>query len=55
MLYDSEYWVVDSRTEQSMSVAEMRILKLASGVTREGRIRNEYVIGSIGVWSVTNS
>jgi len=35
-----------------MNVAEMRMLKWMSGVTREDRIRNEYVRGSIGVASI---
>jgi hypothetical protein len=37
-----------------MSVAEMRMLKWMSEVTREDRIRNEYVRSSIGVASVVN-
>jgi hypothetical protein len=46
--YGSESWVVNRRIEQSMSVAEMRMLRM-SGVAREDSIRNEYVKGSIGV------
>jgi hypothetical protein len=49
MLYGSECWAVDKKIEQRMSVAEMRMLRWMSGVTREDRIRNEYVRGSIGV------
>jgi hypothetical protein len=36
---------VDRRIEQSMGVAKMRMLRWISGVTREDRIRNEYVRG----------
>jgi len=41
--------VVDKKINQSMSVEEMRMLRWISGVTREDWIRNEYVIGSIGI------
>jgi hypothetical protein len=37
-----------------MSVAKMRILRWMSGMTRENRIRNEYVKGSNGVASIVN-
>jgi hypothetical protein len=37
-----------------MSVAEMRMLRWMSGVTREDRIRNEYVRGSIDVASIVD-
>jgi hypothetical protein len=47
MLYGLEYWEVDRRIEQNMSVAEMRMLRWMSGLTRENRIRNEYVRGSL--------
>jgi hypothetical protein len=38
--------------EQSMSVAEMRMLRCMIGVTRENRIRNKYLKGSIGLASI---
>jgi len=37
-----------------MSVGEMRILRWISGVTREDRIRNECIRGSIGVASIVD-
>jgi hypothetical protein len=51
MLYGSECWVVDRRIEKSMSVTEMSMLRWMSGVTREDRKKNKYVVrgGSIGV------
>lgn len=30
MLYDSEYWAIDRRIEQSMSIAETRMLRWMS-------------------------
>jgi len=49
MLYGSECWAVDRRTGQSISVAEMKMLLWMSGVTKEDRIRNKFVRGSIDV------
>lgn len=45
MKYESEFWAVDKNIERKMSVAEMKILKWMSRVTRiqqivEGKIRN---------------
>jgi hypothetical protein len=54
MLYGSECLAVDMRIEHCMSVAEMRMLRWTSRVTREDRIRNEYLKGSIGVASIVN-
>lgn len=49
MMYGSECWAIDKTMERKMSVAEMRMLRWMSGVTRKDRIRNEYIRGSIGV------
>jgi len=46
-LYGSESWAVDKEMERRISVAEMRMLRWMNGVTREERISNEYVRGSI--------
>ena len=40
--------------EQRMNVAEMRMLRWMSGVTREDKIRNKYIRGSIGVASIVD-
>ena len=47
-------WAVGRKIEQRMSVAEMRMLRWMSGVTREGKIRNEFIRGSIGVASIVD-
>jgi len=52
--YDLECWVVDRRIEQSTSVAETRMLRRMSGVTRDDRIRNEYVRSSVGLASIVD-
>ena len=54
MMYGTECWAVDRKIEQRMSVAEMRMLRWMSGVTREDKIRNEYIRGSIGVASIVD-
>lgn len=53
-LYGSEYWADCKRIEQNMSIAEMRLLKWMSEVTKENRIKNEYVRSSVDVVSKTN-
>ena len=39
--------------EKKMGVAEMRMLRWMSGVTREDRIRNEYIRGSTKVVEIS--
>lgn len=41
-LYGSEYWVIDRRIGEIMSVVEMRMFRLMSEVTRKEKIMNEY-------------
>jgi hypothetical protein len=41
--------MVDKRIEPSMSVAEMKMIIWMMGMTRENRIRKEYVKGIIGI------
>lgn len=43
MLYGSEYWAVNEKTKQRISVVEIRMLRWMSGVTREDSIRNKYL------------
>lgn len=43
VLYGSKCWAVDSEIEQGKIVVEMIMIRQMSGVTRERRIRKEYV------------
>jgi hypothetical protein len=43
MLYGSEYWVVYRRTEQSINLVEMIMLRWMSGVKREDIIRGNFI------------
>jgi len=45
MLYRSEGWAVDNKTEQQVNVAENRMLRWM----REDSIRNKCISGSVGV------
>lgn len=40
-------WMVDRRVQQDISVVEMRMLRWIRGMTREDRIRHEYVSGIV--------
>jgi len=46
--------MIDRRRERSISVAEMRILKWISGMTRKYKMRNEYLKQSNGVTSIVD-
>lgn len=43
MLYGLEYWPVDRKIEQRISVSKIRILKWMNGVTKGDRIRDAYI------------
>jgi len=51
VLYSWEYWVVENKTEQEVSVAEIRIPRWICVVTMEDRIRTR---GSIGVTPIVD-
>ena len=53
MLYGTETASMKKTEEKRMDVAEMRMLRWMSGVTREDRIRNEYIRGSTKVIEVS--
>ena len=46
MAYCSERWPMKSSLEEKMNIAEMRMLRWMTGITRTDRIRNEYVRGT---------
>ena len=41
MMYSAETWAVKKGQEKKLNVAEMRMLRWMSGVTKLDRIRNE--------------
>ena len=43
MIYGAETWAVKKVQEKKLDVAEMRLLKWMSGVTKLDRIRNERI------------
>ena len=53
MLYGTETASMKRTEEKKMDVAEMRMLRWMCGVTREDRIRNEYVRGSTKVVEIS--
>ena len=53
MTYSSETWPMKRSLEKKMNVAEMRMLRWMTGVTRTDRIRNEYVKGTTKVAEVS--
>ena len=45
MMYSAETWAVKKAHEKKLDVAEMRMLRWMSGVTKMDRIRNERITG----------
>ena len=52
MLHGAETWPVTRRQERKMEVAEMKMLRWLCGVTREDRIRNERIRGTVKVGNI---
>ena len=46
MMYGAETWAVKKAHEKKLDVAEMRMLRWTSGVTKLDRIRNERIRGT---------
>ena len=53
MMYGAETWAVKKAQEKKFDVAEMRMLRLVSGVTKLNRIRNERIRGTMKVGEIS--
>ena len=53
MMYDAEAWVVKTAQEKKLDVAEMRMLRWMSGVTKLDRIRSERIRGTTKVGEIS--
>ena len=49
MVYGFEMVAVTKKQVEEMEVAEMKMLRFAMGVTRKGKIINEYIKGTVKV------
>ena len=49
LLYGAECWAISKKHEQSLGVAEMRMLRWMCGKTRKDRVRNEDIRSQVGV------
>ena len=47
MMYGAETWAVKKAQEKKLDVAEMRMLRWMSGVTKLNRIWNERITGTV--------
>ena len=54
LMYSAETWPITKAQERKMEVAEMKMLRWMSGVTRRDKIRNEYIRGSVKVGRIGN-
>ena len=53
MIYGAETWAVKKAQEKKLDVAEMRMLRWMSGVTKLDRIRNEIIRGTTKVGEIS--
>ena len=49
MVYGLETVAVTKKQVEEMEVTEMKMLRFAMGVTKKGKIRNEYIKGRVKV------
>ena len=49
MMYGADTWAVKKAQENKLDVAEMKMLRRMSGVTKLDRIRNERIRGTMKV------
>ena len=54
IMYGAETWAVKKAQEKKLDVAEMRMLRWMSGVTKLDRIRNERIRGKTNVGEISN-
>ena len=52
-MYGAEMWAVKKAQEKKLDVAEMRLLRWMSGVTKLNRIRNERIRGTTKVGEIS--
>ena len=52
-MYGAETWVVTKTQEKKLDVAEMRVFRWMSRVTKLDRIRNEIIIGTTNVGEIS--
>lgn len=55
LLNESESWADNKNQEQRMQLAEMTILRYASGVSEKDRTNNEYIRGNVGLVNIKGS
>ena len=53
MMYSADMWAVKKAQEKKLDVAEMRMLRWMSGVTKLDRIRNERIRGTTKVGEIS--
>ena len=53
MVYGAETWAVKKAQEKKLDMAEMRMLRWVSGVTKMDRIRNERIRGTTKVGEIS--
>ncbi len=53
MMYGAETWAVKKGHEKKLDVAEVRMLRWMSGVTKMDRIRNERIRGTTKVGEIS--
>ena len=53
MIYGADTWVVTKTQEKKLDVAEMRVFRWMSRVTKLDRIRNERIIGTTKVGEIS--
>ena len=54
MMYGAETWALKKAQEKKLDVAEMRMFRWMSGVTKLGRIRNERIRGTTKVGEISH-